>query len=247
MKSLKTVRSPKPFAYSWPGCTHPAIRPQRTPPADDPEQEPKWLSSKSPSSRSKSYPGAQPDRLFDGAYLIALRDHNQEVESHLVNALARPLWVKLHSRLRSPQLIEDARQETFLRVFVYFRSGKTLQNPASLPGFVLSVCNNVCHEFLRSHTRQDQMPINEMDPLDRGENPEQRVVTEERKQLVANILNHLSTKDRQVLKRVFLDEADKDEVCHELGIDRDYLRLVVHRAKLRFRAVLKGVGFATAN
>ncbi len=181
---------------------------------------------------------------------MGLRDRNPAVESHLVAALARPLWVKLHSRLRSPQLIEDARQETLLRVFTYFRSGKTLDNPANLPGFVLGVCSNVCYELLRSDTRYDQMPVKELDPPDLGANPEQSVVTEERKRLVAKILNDLSTKDRQVLKRVFLDEADRDEICHEMSVDRDYLRLLVHRAKLKFKAANMGTfssGFAAVD
>src|SRR6267143_1214184 len=126
----KTARSARSFTHSWPPRNHPVSRqPRASPPGERQE--------------------GQPDRLFDHAYLVALRDRNPAVESHLVAALARPLWVKLHSRLRSPQLIEDARQETLLRVFTYFRSGKTLDNPASLPGFVLGVCTNVCHELLR--------------------------------------------------------------------------------------------------
>jgi len=227
----KTVRSSRSFTHSWPRRSHPPARPKRASLHDDTQE-------------------AQPDRQFDHAYLAALRDRNPAVESHLVAALARPLWVKLHSRLRSPQLIEDARQETLLRVFTYFRSGKTLDNPASLPGFVLGVCSNVCYEFLRSDTRYDQMPVTELDPPDLGANPEQNVVTEERKRLVAKILGDLSSKDRQVLKRVFLDEADRDEVCHELSVDRDYLRLLVHRAKLKFKAAIMGTftsGFAAVD
>src|SRR5215510_5975631 len=66
-------------------------------------------------------------RLFDEAYLIALRDRDQGAEADLVSSFARPIWLKLHARLRVPHLIEDARQETFLRVLTYFRSGKSLQ------------------------------------------------------------------------------------------------------------------------
>jgi RNA polymerase sigma-70 factor (ECF subfamily) len=193
------------------------------------------------------YTEGRREPLFDQAYLIALRDQDQGAAANLVTFFARPLWLKLHARLRSPQLIEDARQETFLRVLAYFRSGKTLNNPASLPGFVLSVCNNVCHEFLRAHTRHEQMPAEGPDPPDAGMNPEQNVVTEERKQIVIEILSDLSHKDRQLLRRVFLDEADKDEVCHELGVSREYLRVLVHRAKLRLKAALAGTGVGGGN
>jgi RNA polymerase sigma-70 factor (ECF subfamily) len=40
---------------------------------------------------------------------------------------------------------------------------------------------------------------------------------------------------------VLLEERDKDEVCAELGLSRDYLRVLVHRAKQSFKAwYLKG-------
>jgi RNA polymerase sigma-70 factor (ECF subfamily) len=180
-------------------------------------------------------------RVFDRAYLSALRDHDRQVENHLVEFFTRPICLKLYFRLRSPQLIEDARQETFLRVLTYFRSGKTLDNPASLPGFVHSVCNNVCCEMLRSHTRHQQIPEDEPELPDYASlNPEESLVTEERKQLVAGILGALAFKDRQLLRRVFLDEADKDTVCVEFGVSREYLRVLLHRAKLKLKAALSG-------
>jgi RNA polymerase sigma-70 factor (ECF subfamily) len=38
------------------------------------------------------------------------------------------------------------------------------------------------------------------------------------------------------LKAVFFDERDRDEVCREFGVDRDYLRVLLHRAKQEFKA-----------
>ncbi|MFZ0413046.1 MAG: sigma factor-like helix-turn-helix DNA-binding protein, partial [Candidatus Acidiferrales bacterium] len=52
---------------------------------------------------------------------------------------------------------------------------------------------------------------------------------------VLKVLERLSAKDRQLLRRVFLEEKDKDEVCREFGVDRDYLRVLLHRAKRSFR------------
>ena len=34
---------------------------------------------------------------------------------------------------------------------------------------------------------------------------------------------------------VFLEEAEKTEICGRFRVDRDYLRVLVHRAKNRFR------------
>ena len=38
-----------------------------------------------------------------------------------------------------------------------------------------------------------------------------------------------------MLKWLFFDERDKNDICRDLQIDRGYLRVLVHRAKSRFR------------
>ena len=46
----------------------------------------------------------------------------------------------------------------------------------------------------------------------------------------------LPAKERQLLEWLFFEERDKDEICRTLGIDRNYLRVLLHRAKQRFKA-----------
>jgi len=176
--------------------------------------------------------------LFDAHYLAALRDRNAEVENHLVAWFSRPVRLKLRAKLRSPELVEDAFQETFLRTLSYFRAGKTLENPNSLPGFVNSVCSNVAMEMLRSHTRHPQFSESDVDPVDGTPDPEHEMVTTERKARVRRLLEELSVKDRQLLRRVFLDEEDKDEVCSEFKVDRTYLRVLLYRARQKFKAAI---------
>lgn len=177
-------------------------------------------------------------QLFDENYLRALNHSDQETENHLISYFSRPVQLKLQARLRSPELVQDARQETFLRILTYFRSGKTLDNPASLPGFVHTVCHNVALELLRGYTRHDQLAENTPEPADRAPNPENQMVTAERKQIVQSLLKELGVKDRELLRRVLLEEEDKDAVCREYRVDRGYLRVLLHRARVRFKTAL---------
>jgi RNA polymerase sigma-70 factor (ECF subfamily) len=55
------------------------------------------------------------------------------------------------------------------------------------------------------------------------------------KDKVRQILLDLPPRDRSLLNAVFLDERDRDEVCREFGVDRDYLRVLLHRAKQEFK------------
>ena len=54
---------------------------------------------------------------FDEAYLKRLRAAEPATCDHFVAYFGKLLFIKLRSRLRSPQAIEDIRQETFARVF----------------------------------------------------------------------------------------------------------------------------------
>lgn len=176
--------------------------------------------------------------LFDESYFAALKEGDTEAQNRLVSAFSRPVMSKLRARLRSPELVEDAFQETFLRIFAYFGSGKALDKPDSIAGFVHSTCHNVSLELLRAHTRQDQLPDNHPEPVAIGPNAERQLITGERKAFVQNILNKLSKKDAQLLKRVFLDEEDKDSVCREFQVDRAYLRVLLFRARQSCRAAV---------
>ncbi|OYW13486.1 MAG: hypothetical protein B7X34_00130, partial [Acidobacteriia bacterium 12-62-4] len=64
------------------------------------------------------------------------------------------------------------------------------------------------------------------------------LITKQRQAAVRQVLSELPDKDRRILQRLFLDEADRDELCAELAVDGEYLRVLLHRAKLRFRTAL---------
>jgi RNA polymerase sigma-70 factor (ECF subfamily) len=63
----------------------------------------------------------------------------------------------------------------------------------------------------------------------------------ERRRLVADILAELSAKDRSLLMQVFFEERNKEQICREMNVTSEYLRVLIHRAKARFRAILDRV------
>jgi RNA polymerase sigma-70 factor (ECF subfamily) len=197
-----------------------------------------------PALVSSYRPGDLLDYAFDQRYVEALRDRDQAAESHLISVFSGPVRCKLRTLLRSPELVQDASQETFLRVLSYFRSGKTLDNPANLSGFVLSVCQNIGLEYLRAYTRHDQMPMNLPEQVDRRMNPEEGAVDRERRDLVRQFVFELPEKDRDLLRRVFLEEEDKDQVCAEMKVTRQYLRVLLYRARVRLRTALERAALA---
>jgi RNA polymerase sigma-70 factor (ECF subfamily) len=174
---------------------------------------------------------------FDRAYLDRLAAGDPETERHFTRYFGDLLSIKLRSRLRSPAQVDDARQETFLRVMKAVRQPGGIQSPGGFGAFVNTVCNNVLFEMYRSHSRTT--PLEEETGAaipDPGIDAETAAGLDEDRAHVRTVMESLPQKERQLLHWLFFDECDKDEVCRRLNIDRNYLRVLLHRAKQRFRA-----------
>jgi RNA polymerase sigma-70 factor (ECF subfamily) len=172
---------------------------------------------------------------FDAQYVRLLTEGDPETERHFAAYFSELIRIKLRSKLRSPQLIEDVRQETFLRVLNTLRRKDGLQHPERLGAFVNTVCNNVMMEAIRGESRTNPYPTEDFDPVDSRVDLESDFVTEERKKIVERVLEGLPQKQRDLLHLIFIQEKDKDEVCRMMKVDREYLRVLLYRAKDCFR------------
>lgn len=176
---------------------------------------------------------------FDKEYVQRLTERDPDVERHFTAYFGDLLTIKLRSRLRQPQLVEDARQETFVRVLASLRRGNGVDHPERLGAFVNSVCNHVLLEFYRSDARSTPMTDDQAQPPDRQPSAESDLVSRENKQQVREILADLPERDRELLRMIFFEEKDKSEVCQKFNVGREYLRVLLHRAKLRFRTSMR--------
>lgn len=174
-------------------------------------------------------------KAFDQEYVLKLTQGDPETERHFTSYFGDLLRIKLRARLHSSQLIDDARQETFLRVLNVLRNKGGIQYPERLGGFVNSVCENVLSEFFRAGSRYQQVPEHAPETADESASAESILLSEERKAVIRQVLSKLGETDQAILRKLFLEERDKDEICRDFGIDRDYLRVRVHRALARFR------------
>jgi len=91
-------------------------------------------------------------KSFDAAYVRRLIHSDPDTEREFVAYFGELMAVKLRSRLRAPELIQDVTQETFLRVLRTLRESG-IDNPEALGAFVNSVCTNVLFEVYRAQSR----------------------------------------------------------------------------------------------
>ncbi len=175
---------------------------------------------------------------FDASYVSKLRAGDTPTEQHFITYFSELMLLKLRPRLGSPELIEDVKQETFSRTLSLIRSEGGLRHAERLGPLVNSICNNVLMEQYRTSSRAEPLEDEVAGRLvETGPNALSMVIADDTRRLVRQVLDGLNERDRNLLRAVFLEERDKDEVCRELGVDRDYLRVLLHRAKGSFRAL----------
>jgi RNA polymerase sigma-70 factor, ECF subfamily len=177
----------------------------------------------------------RPRFSFDSDYVRRLVAGDPDTERHFTDYFGELLTLKLRSRLRSAAQVEDARQETFVRVLAMLKQKRGLTTPESLGAFVNGVCNNVLLETYRGAARHDQLDETADGPEAPAPNAEWRVLQGEERTRVRAAMADMPEKDRELLRWLFFDDRSKDDVCRELNVDRDYLRVLFHRAKQRFR------------
>ncbi|HYM74740.1 MAG TPA: sigma-70 family RNA polymerase sigma factor [Candidatus Dormibacteraeota bacterium] len=180
---------------------------------------------------------------FDESYLNRLRAGDFRTQEHFSSYFGALIRIKLGSRVNSREMIDDLRQETFARFFVALRDGKILQ-PERLGSFMNSICNNVLLEHYRAMARSTS--LDEEDETNIAASDFDLVAAlgaKETEKKVREILDKLPERDRRLLREIFLEERNKDEVCRNFGVDREYLRVLVHRAKQAFKsAYLRHMG-----
>jgi RNA polymerase sigma factor (sigma-70 family) len=166
-------------------------------------------------------------------YVQSLRQGDPSTEEHFVSHFSPILLRKLRSKLRSTDMARDLRQETFLRVLAILRSGHGVRHPERFEIFVLGVCKNVLREACRQEKPLMQMQP-EFDLASDAPSPYACALARETGNYVRKVLSRLAPHGREILRAALLEEQSRDEICLRFGINRNHLRLLIHRAKKEF-------------
>ena len=174
---------------------------------------------------------------FDDEYVRRLLAGDRETVEHFYAYFNRVMLMKLRARLRAMEDIDDVRQETFTRVLN--RLG-ALREGGALGSFVLTTCEHVCLEHVRKnnkHKRSDHTEVAVQITTEHGQLDD--VMQDEADARVRRVLSRMEPRDRDIMQALFLDELPKDDICRRFGIDREYLRVLLYRAKKKFKELFE--------
>jgi RNA polymerase sigma factor (sigma-70 family) len=167
-------------------------------------------------------------------------------EKHFAGYFGERLRAKLLNRGFAIATLEDISQETLLRVFAAVRNGAVLY-PERFGAFVNSVCDKVILEKYREHARHQHLDVDAMELPDGKTNLEAIILRKEKKKIVADILDQLPVKKRNILRAWIFEQLDREELCARFKVKNDYLRVLLFRAKEDFAALCKARGLDRLN
>ena len=151
--------------------------------------------------------------------------------------------VRRHCRPGDP-IVDDLVQDVLTGVIEQLRAG-AVHDAAALTGYVQAAA--VYATTAEYRRRRPTQNVSSLDNLADGESPPARLHASQLAALLRTLLAEMTVaRDREVLTRFYLDEQDKDAVCHALAIDPSHFHRVVFRARERFRVLLDQAGLGDA-
>ncbi|MEJ5369942.1 MAG: sigma-70 family RNA polymerase sigma factor [Bryobacteraceae bacterium] len=185
--------------------------------------------------RSSQYPGppqgsSRWTQLVDG-----IRGGDSTAIEELYRLFGRGIRFFLCRHL-GVQDLDDRVHDTFLLVVRSIQNGG-LRDPERLMGFVRTIVRRQIAAYIEEavQSRREQAELDYGSRVaDYRNDPEARILREQRVQLMLEVLRSISPRDREILTRFYLYEQTPEQICEEMGLTETQFRLLKSRAKARF-------------
>jgi len=132
--------------------------------------------------------------------------------------------------------VDDLVQETLAR-FIRAEQRQQIRNPEDFGAYLNGVCRNVILEY-RRRTRREPALDPEITIAETGVRPDAEIF--EMRNAIDHGLAELAERDRTILRAFYLEGKDKDVICGEWKMSDAQFRVVLFRAKERFRRAYNG-------
>jgi RNA polymerase sigma factor (sigma-70 family) len=147
--------------------------------------------------------------------------------------------------------LEDKVHDCFVIVTEAIRNGE-LRDPARLMGYVRTVVKRQIAATIEAAVTRRRTQVDYEDTLftlsDWKEDPEKSLLSRQRSDIARRVLNSVSRRDREILRRFYVEEESMEQICQDMGLSYNQFRLLKSRAKARFgelgKKLAAGMGLA---
>lgn len=164
---------------------------------------------------------------------------DKSAESELIERYAKGLRLILLQRTGNPQLANDLCQDTFVIALRKLRAGE-LNNPDSLAAFVRQIAVNISIEYFRREKRYLCQDAGMISRHHAHIDEKARSIDDQTVRMaIEGALDLLAVeRDREILRRFYLDDQGKEEICTDLGLSNTHFDRVLYRARQRMRELI---------
>jgi RNA polymerase sigma-70 factor (ECF subfamily) len=158
------------------------------------------------------------------------------------------LRLQLARVTRDPELASDLLQDAIVTALQKLRAGE-LTSREHLDGYVYRIALN----HLRNYRRKDKTPVSDHEAAQEledtaGQSLPEALGSVQCARVARKLLEEIkSPRDRDLLVRFYLNEEDKESLCHEFGLTEAHFNRVIFRARERFRGLLEDRGLNKAD
>lgn len=168
-----------------------------------------------------------------------IREGDTSAESELIERYSTGVRLILLKRTGNSQLSCDLSQDTFIIALQKLRAGE-VRKPEYLAAFLRQTAVNLSFEYYRSQKRyvhqEDGIIALQTPHIDRkAEQVDYQYVS---KLLGTAIKELANSRDREILRRFYLLDEDKPQICTALQLSTAHFDRVLYRAKQRMRKLI---------
>ena len=182
--------------------------------------------------------------LSDEAIMKAMQSGRLEDCRLLYERYKRPLLAYFYNNLGRKARSEDLVQMVFERVIRY---RKNYHGTGSFRSWLFSIARNALKDEWK---RQQRSPLTAIRPeengrLDDGPNAEQKLIQEQRMDLLQKAINRLPAEKRELLSMIKLQGKKYKEVAALYGMNESTLKVQLFRIVKELKAYMESINAST--
>ena len=176
---------------------------------------------------SSAYPAK-----YDGDYeqmVAAMLDGDHSATATFRHGLRLLIGRKLNWSDETDDTVEDV----LVTVFAAVRNGE-VRDTRALSGYVRTVALHCVAATIRNANRCKHIPLEAVGNRMRDYRDQDEATLRERRELVHKTLLQLDARDREVLRRYYLEEQSPEHICSDMQLSYNQFMVIKTRAKSEF-------------
>ena len=164
---------------------------------------------------------------------------DQGAFNKLVQRYQKPLHALVWRKIGDFHIAEELTQDIFLNVY---KKLQTLKNPNRFAGWLYVIASRRCIAWLKKNRipmkSLDAMPPEELEELAYAQyrtEQQEEIVSEQRREVVKNLLQKLPESERTVVTLHYLGDMTCEDISKFLGVSPNTVKSRLHRARKRLK------------